>query len=202
MAFAGHTATHDFQILCAGEVFNKLDAAYIVGLEASGAVPPCETLHGERQGRGLGMDQLCLFVRFKAAAAGVSFISGEKTSWARTTFKYSGAKMITCPFTGATYVALPAIYPDVAAIHVHESDIYGNCRVRGITRSDADLARASKRLIITCERLISNDEIRRNPNERLSPIGWSMRSVKSPIGSYPATCTGNISQTRTIFASG
>ena len=36
MGFAGHTSTHDFQILCAGEVFNKLDVAYIVGLEARG----------------------------------------------------------------------------------------------------------------------------------------------------------------------
>src|SRR4030042_4247508 len=33
MAFAGHTSTHDFQILAAGEVFNRCDIAYIIGLE-------------------------------------------------------------------------------------------------------------------------------------------------------------------------
>ncbi|HEY1380396.1 MAG TPA: CoA-transferase, partial [Gemmataceae bacterium] len=42
LAFAGHTATHDFQILCAGNLTGrgrtlaKVDAAYIIGLEARG----------------------------------------------------------------------------------------------------------------------------------------------------------------------
>src|SRR5262249_22934426 len=45
LAFAGHTATHDFQILCAGNLMGrgqtlaKVDAAYIVGLEARGLSP-------------------------------------------------------------------------------------------------------------------------------------------------------------------
>ena len=29
--------------------------------------------------------------------------------------------------------ALPALYPDVAIIHVHEADRFGNCRIRGTT---------------------------------------------------------------------
>jgi glutaconate CoA-transferase subunit A len=39
MGFAGHTSTHDSQILAAGEVFNRVDVAYIVGLEARGPSP-------------------------------------------------------------------------------------------------------------------------------------------------------------------
>ena len=35
------------------------------------------------------------------------------------TGKYSGAKEINCPYTGVKLLALPALYPDVAAIHVH-----------------------------------------------------------------------------------
>ena len=66
------------------------------------------------------------------------------------TFKKSAAREIVCPFTGEKLLALPAIYPDSAAIHVHEADRYGNCRIRGTTVADIDLARAAKRLIITC----------------------------------------------------
>src|SRR3954453_203765 len=46
LSFAGHTATHDFQILCAGNrtgrgrTLAKVDAAYVVGLEARGLSPP------------------------------------------------------------------------------------------------------------------------------------------------------------------
>ena len=34
LGFSGHVATHDCQILSAGECFDRCDAAYIVGLEA------------------------------------------------------------------------------------------------------------------------------------------------------------------------
>src|SRR4051794_29234950 len=42
LRFAGHTATHDFQLLCAGNLTGrgrtlaKVDVAYVVGLEARG----------------------------------------------------------------------------------------------------------------------------------------------------------------------
>src|SRR5579885_3396442 len=45
LGVAGHTATHDFQILCAGNLTGRgktlarVDAAYIVGLEARGLSP-------------------------------------------------------------------------------------------------------------------------------------------------------------------
>ena len=45
LRFAGHTATHDFQILCAGNLTGRgqtlaaVDIAYVVGLEARGLSP-------------------------------------------------------------------------------------------------------------------------------------------------------------------
>ena len=45
LSLAGHTATHDFQILCAGNLtgrgqrLRRVDVAYIVGLEARGLSP-------------------------------------------------------------------------------------------------------------------------------------------------------------------
>ena len=44
LGLAGHTATHDFQILAAGRCFNRCDIAYIVGLELRGSLPmPADT---------------------------------------------------------------------------------------------------------------------------------------------------------------
>lgn len=184
MGFAGHTSTHDFQILCAGEVFNKLDVAYIVGLEARGLSPNARRYMESGKVEVSEWTNYSLSVRFKAAAAGVSYYPARNIM-GTDTFKYSGAKTIQCPFTGTKYVALPALYPDVSALHVHESDIYGNCRARGITVSDFDVARASKHLIITCERLISNDEIRRDPSYTVIPY-WCVDAVcEVPYGSYP-----------------
>ena len=184
MGFAGHTSTHDFQILCAGEVFNKCDVAYIVGLEARGLSPNARRYMQSGKVEVSEWTNYSLAVRFKAAAAGVSFYP-SRNIMGTDTFKYSGAKTFECPFTGTKYAAMPALYPDVSAIHVHEADIYGNCRARGIIVSDFDVARASKHLIITCERLISNEEIRRDPSYTVIPY-WCVDAVcEVPYGSYP-----------------
>jgi len=186
MGYAGQTSTHDFQILCAGEVFNKVDAAYIVGLEARGLSPNARRYMESGKVVVSEWTNYSLAVRFKAAAAGVSFYP-TRNMMGTDTFRHSGADIIECPFTNTKYAALPALYPDVSAIHVHEADIYGNCRARGITVSDLDVARASKRLIITCERLISNEDIRRDPSSTVIPY-WLVDAVcEVPYGAYPGS---------------
>ena len=101
------------------------------------------------------------------------------------TFRRSAAAMISCPFTGQELVAVPALWPDVSVIHVHEADCYGNARIRGTTVADPHLARASKRVILTCERLISNDEVRRDPSATVIPFFCVDAVCEVPFGSYP-----------------
>ncbi|MDD2671900.1 MAG: hypothetical protein PHW43_05780, partial [Syntrophales bacterium] len=109
MGFAGHTSTHDFQILCAGEVFNRLDIAYIVGLEARGLSPNARRYMESGKVEVSEWTNYSLSVRFKAAAAGVSFYP-SRNIMGTDTFKMSGARIIECPFTGTKYAAMPAIY--------------------------------------------------------------------------------------------
>ena len=80
---------------------------------------------------------------------------------------------------------MPALSPDVAAIHVHEADRFGNCRIRGTTVADLELARAAKRVIITCERLIPNDEIRCDPTRTAIPFLCVDAVCEVPFGSFP-----------------
>jgi glutaconate CoA-transferase subunit A len=106
------------------------------------------------------------------------------------TFARSAAKEVVCPFTGVKLCAVPALSPDVAAIHVHEADRYGNCRLRGTSVADVELARASKRLIITCERLIPHDEVRRDPSRTVIPFLCVDAVCEVPYGSYPGNMPG------------
>ena len=106
------------------------------------------------------------------------------------TFRHGAACAITCPFTGERLAAIPALYPDVAAIHVHEADRTGNCRIVGTTVADLDLARAAKRLIITCERLVTEDEIRREPTRTVIPFFLVDAVCEVPCGSYPGNMPG------------
>jgi glutaconate CoA-transferase subunit A len=190
LRFAGHTATHDFQLLCAGNLTGRgktlaaVDIAYIVGLEARGLSPHARRVMESGEVAATEWTNYALAVRLKAAAMGVPFLPA-RTMLGTDTFQHSAAKRIECPFTGQTLVALPALYPDVAAIHVHEADRFGNCRIRGTTVADLELARASKRLIVTCERLIPHDVIRQDPTQTVIPFFCVDAVCEVPYGSFP-----------------
>ena len=184
MAFAGHTSTHDFQILAAGEVFDRCDIAYIIGLEARGLSANARRYMESGKVTSCEWTNYGMACRLKAAAAGISFMPA-RNMMGTDTFKHSAAKVVKCPFTDENYVIYPALWPDVSAIHVHEADIYGNSRLKGISIADLELARASKRLIITTERLISNDEIRSDPTATLIPYYLVDAVCEVPYGSFP-----------------
>lgn len=184
LGFAGHTSTHDFEILCAGRCFDRLDVAYIVGLEMRGLSPQARRYMESGAVQVTEWSNATLGWRFKAAAMGLSFLPA-RSLLGTDTFKYSGAKEIICPFTGQKMAAVPALYPDVSVIHVHRADIYGNAQIDGISVADWDLARASKRLIITTENLVEIAEIRRTPAQTHIPYWLADAVCHVPYGSYP-----------------
>jgi glutaconate CoA-transferase subunit A len=190
LRFAGHTATHDFQLLCAGNGLGRgqtlaaVDIAYVVGLEARGLSPHARHIMETGEVACTEWSNYTLAVRFKAAAMGVPFLP-VRSLLGTDTFRHSAACVVECPFTGEKVALLPALYPDVAAIHVHEADRYGNSRVRGTTVADLDLARSARRLIITCERLIPGDDIRQDPSRTVIPFYCVDAVCEVPFGSYP-----------------
>jgi glutaconate CoA-transferase subunit A len=190
LGLAGHTATHDFQILCAGnltgrgQLFDRVDSAYIVGLEARGLSPHARRVMQSGEVAVCEWSNYTLALRFQAAAMGVPFLPARSLAGSDT-YCHSAAAQITCPFTGETLIAVPALWPDVATIHVHEADRYGNCRIRGTSVADWHLARAAKKLIISCERLIENEEIRRDPTSTMIPFYCVDAVCEVPFGSFP-----------------
>jgi glutaconate CoA-transferase, subunit A len=190
LRFAGHTATHDFEVLCAGNLTGRgstlaaVDAAYIVGLEARGLSPHARRVMESGTVACTEWSNYTLALRFKAAAMGLPFLP-VRSLLGTDTFERSAAKQILCPFTGMKLAAVPALYPDLAIIHVHEADRFGNSRLRGVSVADYDLARAAHRVIITCERLVPNDVIRQDPSLTMIPFYCVDAVCEVPFGSYP-----------------
>jgi len=69
-------------------------------------------------------------------------------------------KTVDCPFTGQELTAIQAIIPDVAIIHAQKADTAGNVQMIGTSASDLDMAMAAKKVIVTVEEIVSEDEIR------------------------------------------
>lgn len=189
LTLAGHTATHDGQILCAGNCVDKVDAAYVVGVELLGLSPNYRRTFQEGKVEVTEWTNATLAWRYKAASMGLSFLP-VRSMLGTETFSHSRAIEYKCPFSGETYALVPACSPDVSIIHVPKADIYGNCQIDGISVSDYDLARASKKLIITTEEIISTDEIRNNSERTIIPYYCVDAVVHVPYGSYPGNMPG------------
>jgi glutaconate CoA-transferase subunit A len=184
LGLSGHTATHDMQILAAGQCVDRCDVAYVVGLEARGLSKVARQAYETGQIKAVEWSNAALAWRYKAAAMGVPFLPA-RVMLGTDTARYSAMKEIICPYTGIKLAALPALYPDVGLIHVHRADEYGNCQIDGIMVSDQDMARAAKKLIITAERLIPHEEIRRQPDRTVIPFYCVDAVIQVPYGSYP-----------------
>jgi len=105
-------------------------------------------------------------------------------------FEHSGAKLVKDPFTGQEICLVPALNLDVALIHVYQCDEYGNARVFGAGLSPVETATCAKKLIISTEEIISNEEIRQQPNLTTIPYYLVDAVVHLPFGTYPGAVPG------------
>jgi glutaconate CoA-transferase, subunit A len=174
----------ELDLWMAAGLVKKLDITYI-GLEVYG------TSNALRRAVESGQIEKCvewsnasISWRMKATAMGVPFLPA-RSMLGTDMVKYSSAKVIEDPFTGLKVCLLPALILDVAIIHVHRSDKYGNSQIEGITGFGAEMARACKRLIISTEEIVDTDEIRKYPDRTIIPYYLVDAVVHAPFGSHP-----------------
>jgi glutaconate CoA-transferase subunit A len=130
---------------------------------------------------------LALGLRFRAAAMGVPFLPAL-TMLGSDLVGVGGMKTIADPYTGETLAAVPALFPDVAFIHVHRADRFGNAQIDGYPHMDADIARAAATVLMTTEELIPEEETRRYPERTVIP-GFAVDALALvPFGSFPHEC--------------
>jgi acyl CoA:acetate/3-ketoacid CoA transferase alpha subunit len=174
----------ELDLWLAAGLIKKLDITYI-GLEVYG-IPP-----SLRRAVESGQVETCvewsnasITWRMKAAAMGVPFLPA-RSMLGTDMLKYSAAKVVEDPFTGIKVALLPALVLDVALIHVQRADMYGNCQIEGITGFALEMSRACKRLIISTEEIVPNEEIRKYPDRTVIPYFLVDSVVHAPFGSFP-----------------
>ncbi|MEJ2012637.1 MAG: CoA-transferase [Anaerolineales bacterium] len=174
----------ELDLLLAAGLVKALDITYI-GLEVYGVSNALRReVESGRVERCVEWSNAALAWRFKAAAMGVPFLP-VRSMLGSDTLKYSAAKVIECPFTGEPLCLLPALILDVGLIHVHRADKYGNAQIDGISGFAAELARASRRLLISAEQIVPTEEIRARPEKTIIPYYLVDAVVEAPFGSHP-----------------
>jgi glutaconate CoA-transferase, subunit A len=132
---------------------------------------------------------LSLGLRYKAAAMGVPFLP-TTSMLGSDLVKYNSAYEMACPFTGEKLCLVPAYFPEVALIHVHRADRYGNSQIDGYAHMDQDIARAAHTVIVTAERVVPTQEIVGSSDRTTLPHFLVDAVVEVPLGSYPHECHG------------
>jgi len=133
---------------------------------------------------------MAIGLRFRAGAMGVPFLPMRSMIGSDVVARLPDTRQIDCPFTGEKLVLVPALNPDFALIHVQRCDAYGNAQIDGLPFMDLDLAMAANCVILTTERIVSNDQIRRAPDQTKIPFMAVDAVVEVPFGSAPHECYG------------
>jgi glutaconate CoA-transferase subunit A len=133
---------------------------------------------------------MAMGMRFRAGAMGVPFMPVRSMLGSDVLRHCPDAIEMDCPFTNEKLLLVPALNPDVALIHVQRCDPYGNAQIDGLPFMDLDLAMAADKVVLTTERIVSNDQIRRAPDQTKIPFFAVDAVVELPFGCAPHECYG------------
>ncbi len=106
-------------------------------------------------------------------------------------------RSITCPFTGESLAAVPAINPDVTILHAQRADREGNVAIEGILGAAREAALAAHTLIVTVEELV--DELPPAMNAIVLPHWIVTAVVHCPGGAYPSYAQGHYTRDNSFY---
>ena len=98
-------------------------------------------------------------------------------------------KLLEDPFGGSPVIACRALVPDVALVHAHRADCYGNIQYEP-TALWPDLRimpKAAKYVIVTAEQIVDTEVLRRNPDRTVLPGFVVDAVVEVPYGAHPTS---------------
>jgi len=133
---------------------------------------------------------LSMALRFTAGSMGVPFIATKTllgTDMLQRQLE-AGEDSIyigESPFDGEKYVYLKKLQPEYVCIHAQAVDELGNVLIEGPIW-DLETAKAGKKLIVTADRLVSNQYVKNNPGLVRIPGVYTYAAAIVPFGAFPA----------------
>jgi glutaconate CoA-transferase subunit A len=96
-------------------------------------------------------------------------------------------KVFEDPVRGEPLIAVPAIEPHIALLHASAADPFGNVQHIGSGFGDRAIARASDYVVVSVERVISNEELRSAPERTSIPLIDVDALVHAPFGAHTSS---------------
>jgi len=179
------------QMIAAGTVA-KVIAAW-VGNVAGGSGYGFRRAYEQGQPRRIVMEDHSNFtvgLALKAAAMGLPYLPTFTGIGGDIVRGHPRIRPIGDPFGGPDLLAVGALRPDVAIIHVQRADAQGNAHLWGNLGLTVEAAYAARRTIVLCEEVVSEAVIRSDPNRTMIPGFLVSAVVEEPGGALPSSVQG------------
>jgi len=110
-------------------------------------------------------------------------------------------RLETDPVTGEAYVACTPLPVDIAIVHAHAADGFGNVRVDPkLVWMDNEIVNAAGTTIVTVEKIIPHREFVAEPHRTTYPRFIVDAVVEVPWGAYPTSCFPRYTHDKEFFA--
>jgi glutaconate CoA-transferase subunit A len=173
----------DLDLLIAAGCVRKLVTTYMGGEHYCPVAPFFRVAAQRGELEIFECDEGMFYCAMRAAAQGLPstpWKAGIGTSFPEIN---SEIKVYNDPISGEPVLAIPAITPELAIIYAAHSDAYGNVQHVGTGFGDRAMWRAAKKTIAQVERVLPNEEIRKDP--RATSLYGVDAVVRAPYGSHP-----------------
>jgi glutaconate CoA-transferase subunit A len=182
----GSAHSIDVDLLVAAGAVRRCEESY-VGFEQDLGLAPAYRRAAE-EGSIEVAESCCasILAQLRAAEMGLPFLPVRGVRGSDIVGLHPEYKEITCPFTGETLVAVPALCPDVALLHAPSGDRYGNLHLEQPYVLDERFASAARTVIATVDELRAPDEV---AAAGITIPGHLVAAVAhAPFGAHPASC--------------
>src|SRR6202522_1136746 len=141
-----------------------------------------------------------LALALHAGALGVPFLPTYATLGSDLVKKNGNLREFSSPVSEERLVAVRALRPDVAILHVQRSDAQGNAHIWGSLGVAVDGARAARKVIVVAEEIVEPSVITSDPNRTLIPGFLVAAVVHEPGGAHPSPVQGYYGRDHAFFA--
>ncbi|MGB6844269.1 MAG: CoA-transferase [Candidatus Acidiferrales bacterium] len=135
-----------------------------------------------------------------AAALGAPFMPTYSTLGSDLLKKNGNLREFPSPVGEEKLIAVRALRPDVAIIHVQRADAQGNAHIWGSLGVAVDGARAARSVIVVAEEIVDARVIASDPNRTLVPGFLVSAVVHEPWGAHPSPVQGYYGRDHAFFS--
>lgn len=135
-----------------------------------------------------------------AAALGAPFMPTYSTLGSDLLKKNGNLREFPSPVGEEKLIAVRALRPDVAIIHVQRADAQGNAHIWGNLGVAVDGARAARSVIVVAEEIVDARVIASDPNRTLVPGFLVSAVVHEPWGAHPSPVQGYYGRDHAFFS--